>query len=334
MIFISVDCGCTNMRCRLFSDGELLSEIKIKGGGSTTALTGSNEVLKQNLRRGLRECLEKGGLQEKDVEIVLLSGTITSAVGVYHAHHRRAPVGPEESAKGSEYVVLPEISSIPMLYIPGVRTDGDNKDPDFINNIDSFDSMSGEECECYGVSQKLGLRGNFTLALPGSYMKVFYVNGDGKICSMSTGMCGEFMTAIAENSLLKCTLPHPVLSEIVPEKLCEGFRYADARGVSTALAKSRIVNLNCGYSIAETANFFAGAALHDDICATLREVREGSPLIIGGSDPIRHAIYTVIKDIGCKASEIIEIDNETANFASVIGQKEVYRWYKKIKDIR
>ena len=327
MNFISVDCGCTNMRCRLFADANKLCEVKRKGGGSTTAITGGNELLKKNLHECIAECLAESGLKESDIEVIMLSGTITSNVGVYHVHHLRAPAGPADSAKGAGYVILPEISGIPMLFIPGVRTDGSKDETDNVKLIDSFDSMSGEECEVYGISAQLGLAGDFSITLPGSYSKSFYVNTQGKISSMSTGMCGEFMTAIAENTLMKCTLPHPVLQKIIPERLYAGFDYAHARGVSTALAKSRIMQVNCGYSIEEAGNFFAGASLHDDIMAALREVKAGKIFVVGGSNPLRHAMYELIRHVGCSASEIIEITDEINDFAPVAGQLAVWKHY-------
>lgn len=315
------------MRCRLFSDGRKLSEVKKKGGGSTTALTGDNTLLKQNLKECLRRCVDEGGLRDCDVEVVMLSGTITSNVGVYHAHHLRAPVGPEDSARGAQYVTLPEISAIPMLFIPGVRTDGDPDEADRVKLIDSFDSMSGEECETFGIAAQLGLSGDYTISLPGSYSKTLYVDPEGRISGMSTGMCGEFMTALAENTLIRRTLPHPVIREIIPEKLCEGFDYARARGVSSALAKSRIMQVNCGYSIDEAGNFFAGASLHDDVMAALREVRPGRPLIIGGGNPFRHAMYVLTEHAGCDASQVYEISDPISEMAPVVGQLAVWKHF-------
>ena len=315
------------MRCRLFSDGRKLSEARKKGGGSTTALTGNNEQLKQNLRDCLKECIDGGGIGEKDVEVVILSGTVTSDVGVYYAPHRIAPAGPSESAGGAQYVKLPEISPIPMLFVPGVRTCGDKNDPDRVKLIDSFDAMSGEECEVYGIRKLLGLEEGFTAVLPGSYSKSVYVDENGRICSISTGMCGEFMTALAENTLLRKTLPHPVIREIIPEKLIEGFDYARARGVSGSLAKSRVLQVHFGYSVDEAGNFFAGAALLDDVSAALREVRPGKPLIIGGSNPFRHAMYILLCHIGCEASGITELSDDVSNMAPAAGQLEVWKFF-------
>ena len=331
-IFISVDCGCSNMRARLIEKGKCLVSSRRSTGGRSTASTGNNLVLKQALKECLAETVEKSGLAEKDIPIVMLSGTITSNVGVYHVHHIPAPCGPSESARGAETVLLPEISGIPMLFIPGVRTMPTGKEIGRIEEIDAYDSMSGEECEIYGLAELLGLTGAFTVTLPGSYNKACRVDADGRIISISTGMCGEFMTSIAENSLLKITLPHPVIKTLIPDKLREGYDYAEARGVSTALAKSRILCCNSGYSLDEAGSFFAGASLHSDIGAAMREYRRGSPLVIGGIGAFRSAFGILLPHAGADPADIIDAGDAFCESASPAGQLKVYREYIRLRE--
>jgi len=331
MKYITVDCGCTNMRARLFEDGRLLHIVRKKAGGRNTALTGSNKFITDALRECLSTLCAEAGVHNSEIEIVLLSGTITSNVGVYHAHHRPAPAGPRECAQGAEYVTLKDVCGIPMLFIPGVKTLPSDTGLCGVELIDSYDSMSGEECETFGLAKLTGLGGNFAITLPGSYTKAFFVDGEGRIATMDTGMCGEFMTALAENTLIGLTLPHPVIQKIIPEKLIEGYIYAHARGVSSALAKSRILQVNCGYTLDESGNFFAGAALHDDIEASCRVVVPGRPLVIGGSNPYREVFRILIEHRGCEASEIITVTDEQNEMCSPTGQLEVYREYLKLK---
>jgi len=330
MKYICVDCGCTNMRARLFDNGVKIDESRRKAGGRNTAFTGSNEFLKASLKDCLAELLEKTGTAENDVEIVLLSGTITSNVGVYHAHHTVAPAGVPESAKGARRVVLPEISSMPMLFIPGVRVNPDGNEPDRMTVIDHFDSMSGEECEAYGIMELTGLTGDFSITLPGSYNKAFYIDKSGRISTMSTGMCGEFMTALSEHTLMGLTLPKPVIRRVIPDALIEGFDYASRRGVSAALAKSRIAAVNAGYSDDETGNFFAGASLHGDISSAYDEYIPGKKLVIGGSNPFRTAFEVLLRHKGVAGEDLYVITDEMNEAASPRGQMAVYKEYLRL----
>ncbi|MBO7376988.1 MAG: 2-dehydro-3-deoxygalactonokinase, partial [Clostridia bacterium] len=104
MLFISVDCGTTNLRCRLCdSDGiTVLCETKRTAGGRDTALTGSNLRLRAALCDAVSEILARPGEKRAEIAAVILSGTITSAVGVYHVHHLPAPAGPSDSSAAAE----------------------------------------------------------------------------------------------------------------------------------------------------------------------------------------------------------------------------------------
>ncbi len=326
MRYITVNCGSTNLRLSLYEDGARISSVKRTAGGRDTARTGDSGFLRASFRDALAEIIAGAGLRESDVDIVLVSGTITSSVGIYHIHHIPAPAGIDDTAAHSELVTLPDVSSVKMLFIPGIKTLA----PPYVmpgtpEYIDGFDSMSGEECEIYGFMKLLGLGGEFVIALPGSYNKTLLVGPDGRISKMRTGMCGEFMTSVAENTLIGYTLPHPVIRRVIPEKLIEGFDYARSRGISPALSKSRMVATLCGYSPDETGCFFAGAALADDIAATESLCDERLPLVIGGASPLREVFGILLRHTGVATAGIVAVTDEENDEASSVGEFEVWK---------
>lgn len=327
MHFISVDCGTTNLRCRLIDAEGIIPvcETKRVAGGRDTALTGGNARLRAALIDAVSEILSKSPVPREDIATVICSGTITSNVGVYHVHHLACPAGVPESARAAEAVEFGEIPGLPFFFIPGVKTLPGKEvlgrgDAGLL--ADSYDSMSGEECETYGLLDLLGVRGDAVVCLPGSYTKVFYVSPEGRISSMSSGMGGELMAAVSENTLLRATLPKPVIREIIPRCLESGYDYAETRGVSPALAKSRILNVNCGWSDDETGNFFAGAALSGDVRSVMNECREGKPLIIGGVSPLREVLSTLL----AHASGDRKIDVRTAKDSDVLRAVPCGQW--------
>ena len=327
MHFISVDCGTTNLRCRLVdADGiRMVCETRRTAGGRDTALTGGNARLRAALIDAVTEILSKSPVSREDIATVICSGTITSNVGIYHVHHLPAPVGVSESARAAEAVEFREIPGLPFFFIPGVKTlPGkevlESGDAGLL--ADSYDSMSGEECETYGVLALEGISGDAVVCLPGSYTKVFWVSPEGRISSMSSGMGGELMAAVSENTLLHATLPKPVVREIIPSRLTAGYDYALTRGVSPALAKSRILNVNCGWSDDETGNFFAGAALSGDVRSVLGEARVGKPLIIGGVSPLREVFSVLIAHAAGEG----KYDVRTVSDADVIRAVPCGQW--------
>lgn len=328
-MLITVDCGATNMRCRLFDRDILLDEVKCSCGTRNAAFAGSNAPLKEALRDLINELLKRNRITPAEVEMIVSAGTLASNAGLYHVPHAQAPIGIAESATNAKAVVLSDVTSIPMLFIPGVRTapTGDETDP--LYAIELYDSMGGEECECYGISAALGLTGDYVMVMPGSYCQTFSVDGDGRITSVFTCMCGDLIAAVAEHTFLKSTLPTPVIREINADRLLEGFRYCDRNGTSNALIKSRMIHVWGGYTLDEAANFLVGAILHDNILAAARRA-QGKRVILGGGEPLREVFRLLLTHAGVKALTVV--DDETARLASSRGALAVYRAWRSAQD--
>ena len=322
-LIITVDCGTTNMRCRLYQEHEVVCEARRKVGTRNTAFDGHNGKLKEGLRECVEEILQKANLRPDQVEAFVSSGTLSSDVGIYRVPHIALPVGIQKSAAYAKMVTLPEITSIPILFIPGEKSLPEEGETDDVRIVELVDSMSGEECEMYGLREVMGLEGSFAMTLPGSYNKSFEVDADGVIRSMYTGMCGEFIAAMSEHTLLRHSLSDPVLQTLLPEKLIFGYEYAKTHGISPSIIKTRNVQLWHNWTRDEAANFFVGAILADDIRNVLRIVREDVPLIVGGGDPLRTVFATLLAHEGVK--NMIVVSDEQARLAPNIGAMMTYR---------
>ncbi len=327
-MLITVDCGTTNMRCRLYEGRTVLGEVRRKVGTRNTAFDGNNHALKEALRDNIRDILAQTGLQERDIEAVVSSGTLCSDVGIYRVQHVQLPIGLQKTAAHAQMVTLPEITSIPILFIPGVKSLADPAETDPVKIVESVDSMSGEECETYGLRELLGLSGPFNITLPGSYNKSYFVDGEGVIRNMFTGMCGEFIAAMSEHTLLKGFLPHPVIQTIIPEKIIFGYEYAKTHGTSATLIQARNVQVWNTWSLDEAANLFIGGILHDDINTVIRHLEPGYPLVVGGSDPLRSIFVLLLRHVGLRDEELIVVPDEIAGIAPNIGAMAVYRAHK------
>lgn len=327
-MLITVDCGSTNMRCRLFNGETLLDEVKQQCGIRNTAFDGNNTRLENALHDSIETLLSRNGIDYTDIETIVSSGTLASNVGIYRVPHVPAPVGIVESAKAAQRVVLPQVSPIPILFIPGVRTAPSPQETDAMRRIELYESMGAEECENYGIAAQLGLTGNYTMILPGSYCQTFDVDSDGRIFSIMTGICGEFISAIAEHTLMKHTLPSPVIREIIPEKLLLGYDFCAAHGVSSAMFKTRMVQVWGGYTADEAANYFVGTVLHDNVAAIADRYASNNPVVIGGGDPLRSIFRLLLEHANVK--NIITVDDHVARLAPSIGALTVYKKWKQL----
>lgn len=326
---ITVDCGTTNMRCRLFDGERCLDAVKKQCGSRDLVHSGSSAVLKETLRDLIQSLLNRNGMEEQNVEAVISSGILASDLGIYPIPHAVAPVGISESAAAARMTHDPEVSGIPILFIPGVKTLPAETDS-LGKKIEIYESMSGEECEVYGIAMAMGLSGDFIITLPGSYNKAMEVDVLGRITSIRTGLCGELLAALSQGTILKSALPEPVLREILPDMLILGFRMAQQLGVSPMLIKARMLPLLGGNTQDEAANFFVGAALCDDVLSVARlcgeERSRGKPVFVGGSDPLKTVFVTLLKEAGVASP--IPVPEETATIASSLGAMAVYRSWK------
>ena len=327
-MLITIDSGSTNTRCRLFLQGKFVDEVRYKVGSRNTVKDGNTKCIEEVLKRGIHELLMRHNLEESDVEAVISSGTLASDVGIHTIPHVLAPAGVQESAQASELVKLEHITNIPILFIPGIKILPVKEEQDEERIIELLDSMSGEECETYGISAMMGLKGEYVITLPGSYNKALQVDEKGRIVSMRTGMCGEFIAAIAENTILRHSLPEPVIRELIPEKLIQGYDYCARHGVSPSIIKARMVRFLCEWSADEAANFYVGAILYDDIKSVAEICTNNKPVIVGGSNPLRGIFMILLAREGVE--NLVEIDDECARLAPSIGAINVYKTYKSL----
>ncbi len=330
-MIITVDCGATNMRCRLFEGDGQIDEVKTACGTRNAAFAGSNAPLEAALRDMLAALLQRNGIKKADVEMIVSAGTLASSAGLYHVPHALAPIGIAESAAAARAVVLPQITDIPILFIPGVRTAPKPDESDPMRAIELYDSMGGEECECYGIATSLGLVGAYMMVMPGSYCQTFTVDDNARITSVFTCMCGDLIAAIAEHTFLKNTLPSPVIREIDEARLIEGLEYCAKNGTSNALIKSRMLHVWGNHTLDEAANFLLGAILHDTIVQTAARCRAaGLPLVLGGSNPLREIFRLLLTHAGI--DNLITVDDDTARIASSLGALAVYRQWKSMQE--
>ncbi len=327
-MIITVDCGTTNMRCRLFDKKTLIDQERALCGTRDGAFTGSTKILEETLSHLIQTLLTRNALKESDIEVILSSGTLASDVGIYKIPHAVCPAGIPESVKAAEMTVMDNITSIPILFIPGVKTLPPD-DADLETKIVTYESMSGEECEIYGIAEAMDLPDQFIITLPGSYNKVMEVRA-GKIHSIQSGMCGEFIASISGHTILKSALPQPVIRQILPDMLTLGYRMAEKHGVSPMLIKARMLQLLGGYSQDEAANFFVGVLLHDDIRAVARIAAkpqsQGKPVIVGGGDPLKTVFMVLLAEAGVE--HLLPVPAEIAALASNYGAMKVYEAWK------
>jgi len=314
MRLISVDGGTTNTRLVLISDGAVIASGKLKFG-LRDRLDNEGPSYRDALSGGIKELLSANGLEEKDIDAVVVSGMICSEHGLYEVPHIPAPVDPASLAASMKQMRFPEIANIPFYLVPGVKTSADMTDPS------TADIMRGEETELCGITGRMQLSEGVTLVLPGSHCKIIPVDASSTIRGFSTTVSGELIRAAAEHTILRDGIRDAYPHELSGERLLEGFDLARALGLTSALFKVRILQKFKGYSPDELFAVLCGAILSEDIRAI--EAAGNRDVLVGGSDPFRSAIVLLTNNrTALKAGTV---PAETAENAVAYGAERLLK---------
>lgn len=301
--YITIDGGTTNTRLTLFESGKPAETVKLPIGANFGAA--DSEKYKSEIRDAI------DGFSAADPFRIIASGMITSESGLYNLNHICAPAGIKELHNAMKEVRLPEISDIPFVFIPGVKTNG--------KSYAETDMMRGEETEIFGMADDVQC--DCLYILPGSHSKLIEIDNCGRISHFSTYMTGEMIKAVSENTILK-TAVDLAKSKINEKYLLEGYYASEQLGIGAALFKTRILkNLfsesrDCVYS------FFIGAVVSSEINAVIKSGFE--KVIIGGRVQLKEAETLLLRKL--TKAEIISVADETAAGAPALGALRIYEF--------
>jgi 2-dehydro-3-deoxygalactonokinase len=240
---------------------------------------------------------------------------ITSEFGLCTLPHIEAPAGVRELHDAMHEVPLPEITSIPFVFIRGVKT---------VGALEETDMMRGEETELCGLMPE-GTR-DALYVLPGSHSKLIETDREGRIVRFSTMLTGEMIAALSAGTILKDAIDLSI-KETDEQALIDGCRYAMEKGINEALFKVRILKNLFQKTPVEVYSFFLGAILADEISTILRSSQH--LVVIGGKAQIKRATAHLLSKLSDK--EIAVLDDETVDACVVHGAIKIYEYCGKCK---
>ena len=177
--YLTVDGGTTNTRISLVRNGEIIGRV-VKDVGARKSIAG-NRALKSMIKDGILQLLEENHMKAGEIHRILASGMVTSECGLMELPHITAPAGIKELHSAMVEVHFPDITEIPFVLGPGVRTDS--------SCLETADVMRGEETELFGLTDKLEPEKAYIL--PGSHSKCIFGDDKGRISHFFTSLTGE-----------------------------------------------------------------------------------------------------------------------------------------------
>lgn len=227
-IYITIDGGTTNTRISLVKDMKVEDTLKFNIGARIGI--DNKSMLYDVIKTGIVEILERNRLKEQDIFKIIASGMLTSEFGLINLDHIEIPAGIEELHNSMVEVAIDNISSVPFVFIRGVKT--------FCKSIDDADMMRGEESELVGLSESLVE--NAIYILPGSHSKLIKTDVNGKISDITTMLTGEMIAAISQGTILKDAVDLEN-SRIDDRYLFLGYEYCLKNGFNNAVFKIRVL---------------------------------------------------------------------------------------------
>ncbi|MBE6589445.1 MAG: hypothetical protein E7643_04635 [Ruminococcaceae bacterium] len=283
--YLCVDGGTTNTRVSLTQGTTVLDTVRIPLG-ARVGMEGT-APLKKALKQAFEELLERFSLSEAHITRILASGMITSEFGLCALPHLPTPAGIAELHEAMHETLLSEISSIPFVFLRGVKTAGDT----LLEN----DMMRGEETELYGLTDELGA--DRLYVLPGSHSKLITTDERGRIVHFSTMLTGEMIASLSGGTILKDAVDLSI-GELDEAALTDGCKYALQQGLNEALFKVRILKNQFQKSPLICYSFFLGAILACEIQAILKS--PAKEIVIGGKAQIKRATEVLLRTLSDK----------------------------------
>ncbi|MBQ2967216.1 MAG: 2-dehydro-3-deoxygalactonokinase [Clostridia bacterium] len=295
--YITVDGGTTTTRISLVQDMQLKDTIKL--GVGARANMEQPGLLEKELKGAIESLLTKHALSEADITRILASGMITSEFGLCKLDHIQTPAGLTELHDSMFETVISEISSVPFVFVRGVKTDA--------TDFRDTDMMRGEEVELMGIINPD--YGKCIYILPGSHSKVIQTDAQGRIVDFSTMLTGEMIASLSQNTILKDAVDLTI-SETDAEYLLKGYDCCENAGVNKALFKTRILKNIYGCTAKQTYSFFIGVVLHDELVEINKADTE--TIVLGGKAQIKEAMALILNR-RCDKKLVVLSENDVSS---------------------
>lgn len=302
-MYIALDMGTSNTRLWLCDENGVLASARASFGAGTTTTKGK-AYLFEELKKMIENLLADNHVPVASVSCILTSGMVGSELGLCEVPHIASPVNVYSLANCVEERLLTEITSIPFLFVPGLKKmQGEAID----------DMMRGEETECLGIWTALALDQDVVLVLPGTHNKAVKILADGTISDFYTTFSGELLNLIITHSILRGQTTHTFA--LSKAWLLEGAAYARDKGLNAALFHVRVMAKN-GADADALSSFLYGCVLGQDVEGILK-FSAGKPIYIGGRQQLKQAYKLLLGETACELDAAIA-DNAVINGLSAI----------------
>jgi 2-dehydro-3-deoxygalactonokinase len=305
-----IDGGTTHTRGWAAVGDGVLASAQVAAGARDGAREGGQSGLADAVRRLVLEIESRCRAGDRPPPMLAVAaGMITSPQGLVDVPHVGAPADARDLARAAPCRVLPEVSPLQIVYVPGVRTGGSRAPTR--ETIAECDVMRGEEALALGLVRRGPLAGGGVLLSLGSHWKAVHVDAAGRITHSASTLAGELIESVRSHTILASSLPSEWPAVLPPDWLAAGIADARRHGLPRAYYEVRLLHQRVASEPADRLAFLVGAtaAASED---TLLPVFVGVPprVALAGPTALTHAWEAVVRDRG--ATPFILDDDATS----------------------
>jgi 2-dehydro-3-deoxygalactonokinase len=308
-VYAVVDSGTTTTRLRLWREGRVVWSGSRQAGARDTAVDGHAGKVLAALRSLLDEC-------GASPAAIVCSGMITSNLGLYELPHLPAPAGLDDLAAGIRQKVFPELSEVPLSFVPGVKT----LPSPGLAGLAEGDVLRGEEAEVAGLHPELALGEDAVYMHTGSHHKALDVDAQGRILASRTAITGELLAAVIGNTVLRSSVVPLDGLELDMEAALAGASAAREHGVGRALFLVRVGEQLAGQDKARMTSYLVGVLAALDV--HLLPSDAGAPVVLYGGDHFVRVLLQVLPAHGYERVRLVE--GQVADEAAARGAVRLY----------
>ena len=307
---IYIDAGTTRTRAWLVQNNLVVAHASRPTGARDVARTRSNDILKATVRELISELKATEPLAEPMA--VVAAGMISSPQGLAEVPHVQSPATLLDIASSSRWFDAPDVTDVPLLLVPGVRTGA---------TTHIVDVMRGEETLCLGLLERGLISPRTSVLNLGSHWKLIRIDELGRIASSYTSISGELMRAAATQTILAGSVLTTV--EWSPTWLSAGMSEQRTSGLGRALFCVRLSHLSNSATPEERTAFLAGAFIASDLDSFKRNgfLSTDDPVAIVGHSSLSKAWHHALRASSIHAA-IIEA--EQARDAFLAGLHHIF----------
>jgi 2-dehydro-3-deoxygalactonokinase len=321
MNILLIDSGTTNSRVRLCDGNKVIASVTRKAGARDSAITGSNAMLKEKLRECIDEILKVSHINIDQVEAIIASGMITSNMGLVEIPHISAPASVYDISKEIKSIRFNEVVPKEIKFIPGIKTGFTEE-----SVLAEKDIMRGEETEVFGYLSQANEEDEDIIFMHfGSHHKCIHVQKN-RIISSCTGITGELIMAISQNTIIKSSLQN--LEEVIInlDWVRKGIDASRSSGISRAMFSVRMLDTMEKLDKNMVTSFFLGIMLHQDLELIKSAISPDTKKIVMYGRKLFPSILKVLLQDTYPEMKLDIINEEESDMLSVRGALSIYKY--------